>query len=1287
MLRHKLKSIRFTSTRSYILALAVLVMSTFLFQFLGQSNFQSGNQYSSSSFAHQISDKAAQSNAGANYSSSNLHAASASCGPKRGVCNPLGRDGVKPDSLPAWRWSSIELDADTGGFLGFFQQVPVSIATLFLIIAQFSWNLLLGLAKIALEPTTLLGPAAPAINTVVNQVGERVTIFTIIFWAIVFFKIIKNMAKGRVKEAAVSFVLFSVLFSAVLVLLNGTSAAVKLPDADQVYAKNTMPWFASTVSGASLSMAGDLALATGTFKSNFVDLQDQGSSPTCIEYNNAIYEVYSQGSGNQALPTLSKLWEQTQYKAWTAALFGSKVGEVDLGSRVMCHWAESINRTPAIDQQKLSALAYGEAFGDPEVLAPGEPTFAIFGPLSAEDRRRAMTIWAACDLNGTTWSTAPYFKGVWSDSIANDALSDNPHKCTYPFSTAADGVSRTTGGMRGDDFLIFGDRVEDAFDGLSGADRESLVAFETFASSLSGANTADRLLQSLLALGISVFFLYAIGFLSIGMIAAQLMLIILLMLFPVTIALMAIGSSKAKPMLKLTGTTAVAQAIFALILVTLLILSSIFQELLATLAPAGFLRSLMVGLAPVAAFYVIHKILKTIGMSSILSPTGALSFLASSALVATGDSRLAKHGTAGADGKNSMQKGMGKGAAKGIAAGSMTAATGLAMGKKGKSALGKGKKLFSQEGRDELKQSRIDRKKEKQDKVKKRLSSRMNKGQQSRLDKINNWVDQKQLSNNAFSRTLGNAARGVSLLGLGAAGLSAVAGRYAYDKSSPEVQRSLDKAGSRIKRSLGSDWSDQATPLDADATVVPIGDKDYVDHESALELKQLDDVMLDKAIESDPHSAETLRIDAAGELITNTGIATVGPMAGSIETVSDLANIKYSASLKRGVSYRDLVVSTSGVVVPRAWEFDKSRIKELSIEESKDPMYWLPMEDKIQLEGESPDEYSARLLTLCYERGLVTSSGSFVDAYSLAGYDVNKESDRIEIESWMDGKENKTLENFVITSKNSARERRSVEASKKWIERNNSARAQIVIESQVQAYEDLIQAPSAIPAQLELVLDSKAKVSENLIMQSQLSADLAEVQGSLRRAEIDLSQASGSQRSSIESDMFELRQQFDDLETRRKANGNELDRSFAQVKENLFEYVNTVIRTKADAAVASGSIVDENQLFEALLDGFEDFQNKWDNVDKNISQAWLGNSEAITQLTDDLDKLTENLQTEAEDVIRAATKTIEAAENDATQLAAVRKVRTGSKLPTAKEIAESYGKDAVSPLLFSDSNS
>lgn len=1311
---HKVKSILPQSRVLYAIIFLSLVISTVVLQILATSNISDVASPVTTHTQGYVS----------NTSNTNLYAYSGleNCGTRSGVgaCSPLGRDGVNPDSLPAWRWTNMELDADTSGFLGFFQQIPVSVSTVFLMLSQFFWSLLLGLTKIALEPTTLLTPAAPAINTVLSQIGERIIIFAILFWSVVFFKIIKNVSKGRAKEAITSFVIFSVLFAGVTVMLDASQKATAVADEDQIYVKNTLPWFANVVSGVSLRMAGDIALAGDTFKSNFVTADDQGATPTCTAYNNAIYKVYSEGTGNKALPTLSKLWEQTQYNAWAAALFGTKVGSVDLGGRVMCHWAESVNRTPAVQQQKIASLAYGPAFGeyadsqssnvstgdaepDPSVTTETDSTtsssaegvvlsegqsFAIFGPHSTDDRRRAMTAWAACQLNSSSkWETAPYFKGVWGEALDNDVLAQDPHTCSYPFSTASDGLSRTTGcsfwACNGDDFLIFGDRVEDAFDGLTGSDREKLVAFESFSSSFSGANIADRFIQSLLALLVAGFFLYALGFLSLGMIAAQLMLIILLMLFPLTVALLAIGSSKAKPMLKLTGTTAVAQAIFALILVTILILASLFQELLAELAPQGFLRSLMVGLAPIAAFFVVHKILKTIGMASILSPTGAMSFLGSAALLATGDSKLGQYGKVGADGRNSIQRGGSKGTASGIAAGAAAGATALALGKKGAKGASSAKKLTTKEGREELKKNRQARKEGKVEEARRRIANRLNKDKLGRFDKIANWADSKQMSDNVFARTVGSTTRGAGLLAAGAGGMAGLVAAKAYSNASPEVRGALDKAKTKIGRHLGSDWRDQTVEFDPETGLnVPVNDKEFIDSELAADMKNIEDSMLELAIADDPNATETLQIDSAGKILQAAGAAVVGEYAAEIESTHDLAAIKHSASIKRGVNYNNLVVASTGAVVPKAWMFDKDKIRNLSFEESRDPMYWLPMEDKIQLEGETPDQYAARMISICYERGVMTSKGEFVDAYSVAGFDTNKESDRKEIEAWLAGGENKVLDSFVITSKDSAKEQRRIAASRKSIERANLTRERIVFESQVQAYGDLMDAPEIMPVQLELVQLTQKSVTDKLVNQREIAVNLAGVQEKIQSKQIELSSATGQVKEQVELDIFNLRQAYEKLEDERKQQGNDLDRAFAELKDKLFEHANTVIRTKTDVGVASGSITNEDALYEEMIKGFESFQSMWDAIEENTNKAWLGNVKSIDKLLEDLNAVSDITGEETLKIVEQAKDLLEKASEETVQLEAVRKVRTGSKIPTARELAESYsGSSTNVPLL------
>jgi hypothetical protein len=153
---------------------------------------------------------------------------------------------------------------------------------------------------------------------------------------------------------------------------------------------------------------------------------------------------------------------------------------------------------------------------------------------------------------------------------------------------------------------------------------------------LKGFNPVQRLSLSLLALVTALVYVYAIGFLALGTFLAKFGLILLIILLPVTLVLLAIPSASGstsqtgKKMLRLTGGFVLSHGLLSFVLGLLLSTMLMFEALIG--GSGGFVHALI----PLAALFVVRKLLQTAGLGDLLNAQGALGMPLAASLGAAG---------------------------------------------------------------------------------------------------------------------------------------------------------------------------------------------------------------------------------------------------------------------------------------------------------------------------------------------------------------------------------------------------------------------------------------------------------------------------------------------------------------------------------------------------------------------------------------------------------------------------------------------------------------------------
>ena len=1109
-----------------------------------------------------------------------------------------------PAVLPAWRWSSIEIDYEADGITGAIKQFPSLIAGLSLGIAQFMWNILLAITRFALDSNAIVCLAAPSINAGAAAIGGRIGLFIGLFAAIVIWRVSRSLMGGRVQEAIRSAGVFTLLIALMLTITVSSKNAAD--SGAGVAAKGTLPWMANTVANQASKISGDLFTLTDLTRITSVDKKlstsssKEGNSPTCEAYISALHQQYlASDARTKTLVAVSGLWEQTQYQAWKSVMFGAPVNGVDIPSRVMCHWAESANDISPTEQQLFASTIAGyEGIVKPSADGTRNRVLA-FGPYSDDDRRRAMTAWAVCAWDGKAWKTRSEWYGVWATSESKDMFGTKrcnwmlgpdgkfgdkaltlgsfvPGGSLSPVGVAGDvvkGVLDNVTLIGGDDpFNLFGSSFSNAFenDGQTPAQRDKIASAKAYASSFNGYNTSDRLAGGILAIVVSLMFLYAFGALALGAFIAQVMLVALLLLSPVILLLYAFGVPRASGLLKLIGTTMVSQAFFTVLLTLVVALTGVFQNITGSLT-SGFLRALIAGVSPLVALYVVKRILSSFGMANILRPTGALSFIGSAAMVATGDSRLAAKGLVNPEtGKNAIQSAGSKTAGSmiraGFAAGSALAGAGQWLGAARNGQLDDLREANRQVRTSELK-ARLAH-------LASGTNDRIDNGETDRVNRLRNWFSDNAVAageenpNSPFAKAMLFAAEmgerslgGMSPEVAGALGV----GQAARDGRFPELGG--DESG--------SDDFGLRDPETAPASVIRA-------------MNRIDDARLEASIRSaggDEEKVASLTSDAAAGVLYAAGRQSLGPDAPKVLTPLEHAGLQaHLMSTRSGQWY---ATTTGAVMGDTIGMTHKEMVNNpgVTVDMMRDPVNWLSDDVRAIRRGETKEECAQRLLLTVKQQGYMDASGRRVDMLQ----HLNLSED--DMADMLDGSDDKRFK-FRIRVHDSAAVARQAQAARGALKREIEVSTSAGADRSSRMYREIIDTVGTMPDLGVSVDASRAAVLAAVAPLSDFAKKLDKATRDNRPME---------ELDALRAEMRKVRKSFSDA--------NEA------WSKNIRELAGSVIATEHMTTALEGGLEDAEAFTSRLVEEMSAFVDGFEELDSLTNAAFAGRVEAIEEYT------------------------------------------------------------------------
>lgn len=943
---------------------------------------------------------------------------------------------VKPvdniNYLPAWRWSNFELDVSSeSDFLsaqGALRSVGSSFASLFFMFASLIWTVLLGLIKFGLTADFLTG-AAPMINTGIATLASKLAILLGVVWAFVLFRMIKQIMAGHVQKAVVGMLMFSVAMGAIFAMGNASEGGPSINKAGTLpnYAQtaiSTLDKSANSI-GSAFGVAGDYSAVSGG---------PQGTdSLSCQRYVDKLHERYAANnvsntaSNTASLATISKLWESTFLSSWTTAQFGTpNPGQLDFGARVACRQLDNQSSIPVIEQREVANLVLNNApFADKFWGPYNEPRYL----------HMAVTAWAAC-----TYSSGQPDFGVntaWNDQ-GPEGNPINAGECNQELK-AEGGIAKKSA------FNIFYEHST-----KMKTDSPEHIASQKWNNAYYGANTGDRLVQGLLALIVAGIFFASLGFISLGLIAAQFMLIILLILAVITAMLLGVGASGGKKLLKLTGTTAASKFMFVMLIAFLTEITSLGQRIVAVMG-SGILVQILSGLMPILALLLLTKMLKSVGMDSILKPSGALSFMAASSLAATRDQSMMNMG-------RSVQSQTAKATAK----------TGEAAKKSAKASKKIGQKLGAA-ANDKWSNSK-DRKEEFRNKADSELTEKERRvrdiEEKVRLERIARYGPDGQpkgilggvrgrtsdylsfLRNGGaqaagavslanMAGAAGTAVKGASLAGIGVGALgsatTAIAGGFALPIAAPALVGAAGLAAymgykkAQDKRTVKPEA--YAVKPDTYAANTPAASSSIAENMRTVQRAQIGPDRLNKErrlVETTLNSAKTRKVGEGFE-----GFGSVAQHAG--------AAVSYSQEL--GLSRGEVIVGNNGLMVPAPMKKSVAKSK-LDMKNLSNGIHWIDEETRAYKTQTGPggetivetdEQYVTRMHVVLQSRGLLTASGEHVNVFEKLGLNPEDSGDAARIQKWMDGEEDKKLDSKVFKAADSVAEARLIQAAAHWM--------------------------------------------------------------------------------------------------------------------------------------------------------------------------------------------------------------------------------------------------------------
>lgn len=551
------------------------------------------------------------------------------------------------DFLPVHRWTSFELFTVDDAWIVKTKLFMTAIANLMFMVAALCWRIMAVLMGVGYT-FDMICTAAKPINEATQVVAYYASYALIPAWLVVLGAAFRRWNRSPRHGHVAAFRMIAV-FLAVTGLIFFISDQAR-NNQDTPLGKYTLPWAAATVQGWFGQVGSDLAgldVDVGDGGNQvFYDGGDKADAgvATCAGLDKALYQHYMEqngdtsiGAGRGVMKQFSQIFELSLVRSWTIAQFGEGSARYVSPAHAACRVLEKHSGVSV--QSKMDA--YDLSVGKP--LGTTRPDSYRGFYISPNDDNVATAAWGACKNTGD--GTDPGGKAMpvlkyWESA---DDIDDKEQTCGNLFSDNPVGDSDPADGT---DALTFEDE-DDLNDGLESciASKNECREIWSFLSSWLGDNQTDRLTQGLLSMIVAFVFLFVLGPMAAGQTISSVALAGLVMVFPLSLLLLAMGKPQGKRLVKITGAVAAGDLVFSLGMIfigdfTFITISGV-DAVLGNVVP-NFVQQVAEGAAPLVALLLFKKGVKLLGVGDISTMSGALSFTGSAVLQSAGERRLAR---------------------------------------------------------------------------------------------------------------------------------------------------------------------------------------------------------------------------------------------------------------------------------------------------------------------------------------------------------------------------------------------------------------------------------------------------------------------------------------------------------------------------------------------------------------------------------------------------------------------------------------------------------------------
>ncbi|MDQ2725281.1 MAG: hypothetical protein M3Y36_07275, partial [Actinomycetota bacterium] len=581
------------------------------------------------------------------------------------AANTGDASGVVPSapSLPLLRWATavatIHTHYGVGSVVSAGDPFLTAIAGLLFQVSALLWQVL-GTLFTAAQGTEFVHRTVVQVNPVYHTIGEALLgtpeatsiVVMVILGAggMVAYQAYRQGSgvSGALRGLAGVLLPVGLLVVTVNAAATAPSGTVDSPGSPSWAVQKVTGW--TTALSGSVAQLSDQSGAVGT--AGITGTQD-ATTADCAKYVDGLDNQYAAqpgtaGTGPTSLQVadsivLSQIWESAVMAPWIDAQFGSG----PLGDKAFCHLLEIQANVSAQDQ--VLAMSYDTPYGAYTKSSSGPTWSQVIGPVvnieqnppkyvpllgpdyanGDDDLRRNMIAWATCDYvgpipnNDVNWAVDPAFAGVFNVHPSNKAQTCSTWWGQGTTKPPPTGGTFTTNGP-------FDFEDENAIHAATNVGGHDSPDARNYIQGLNGHNAGLALSTSLIALVSSITYAWSLGGLALGVLIGKLSLIILVACTPIFLLLAAIPSETtrraARKAFGLSFAALLSTFTFSVLTGLLLLFIGLLQDVTSGLfnTSSGALPGLIEGLIPLAALYLLRKLLRLVGMDSITSLRGAI---------------------------------------------------------------------------------------------------------------------------------------------------------------------------------------------------------------------------------------------------------------------------------------------------------------------------------------------------------------------------------------------------------------------------------------------------------------------------------------------------------------------------------------------------------------------------------------------------------------------------------------------------------------------------------------